>query len=79
MDVRSGDRQWITRDFDFDIESWSVAKGGKRIAMLANVAGTTKLKLYDGDLKPLTGAGAAAGRDYGGELASQRARPGVVD
>ena len=27
VDVRSGDRRWITRDFDFDIESWSVAKG----------------------------------------------------
>ena len=38
----------ITRDFDFDIESWSIAIG-KRIAVLANVAGTTKLKLYDGD------------------------------
>jgi len=52
VDVRNGDRQWITRDFDFDIESWSVAKGGKRIAVLANVAGTTRLKLYDGDLRP---------------------------
>ena len=26
VDVRSGDRQWITRDFDFDIESWSTAR-----------------------------------------------------
>lgn len=52
VDVRSGDRQWITRDYDFDIESWSVARGGRRIAVLANVGGSTKLKLYDGDLRP---------------------------
>jgi dipeptidyl aminopeptidase/acylaminoacyl peptidase len=78
VDVRSGDRQWITRDFDFDIESWSIAKGGKRIAVLANVAGTTKLKLYDGDLKPLM-VPARAGRYHRSELAPQRARSGAVD
>ena len=51
VDLHGGDRQWVTRDFDFDIESWSVARSGGRIAALANVAGGSRLRLYDGDLR----------------------------
>lgn len=53
VDLRTGDRQWVTRDMENDVDSWSIARTGKRIAVLANVAGKTQLKLYDTDLNPL--------------------------
>jgi dipeptidyl aminopeptidase/acylaminoacyl peptidase len=53
IDIRTGERQWITRDFDYDVDSWSVARGGKRIAVLLNVQGNAQLKLFDAALEPL--------------------------
>jgi len=53
VDVRTGERQWVTKDFENDVDSWSIAKGGKRIAALVNANGHAQLKLFDGDLKPL--------------------------
>ena len=53
VDVRTGERQWVTKDFENDVDSWSIAKGGKRIAALVNANGHAQLKLFDADLKPL--------------------------
>jgi dipeptidyl aminopeptidase/acylaminoacyl peptidase len=53
VDIRSGDRQWITKDIEHDVDTWSVARSGKRVAVLANVYGGSKLKLYDSDLNAL--------------------------
>ena len=53
VDLKSGDRQWVTKDIEFDVDSWSIARGGKRIAVLANANGNAQLKLFDIDLKPL--------------------------
>ena len=53
VDLRTGDRQWVTRDIENDVDSWSIARTSKRIAVLANVAGKTQLKLYDTDLNTL--------------------------
>jgi dipeptidyl aminopeptidase/acylaminoacyl peptidase len=53
IDMKSGDRQWITKDLENDVDSWSVARGGRRIAVLANANGTTQLKLFDSELKAL--------------------------
>ena len=53
VDVKTGDRQWVTKDVENDVDSWSVARGGKRIAVLANTNGNAQLKLFDADLKPL--------------------------
>jgi hypothetical protein len=53
VDLKSGDRQWVTKDIEYDVDSWSIARTGKRIAVLANESGRAQLKLYDADLKPL--------------------------
>ena len=53
VDLKSGDRQWVTKDIENDVDSWSIARTGKRIAVLANASGRAQLKLYDADLKPL--------------------------
>jgi dipeptidyl aminopeptidase/acylaminoacyl peptidase len=53
IDLRSGDRQWVTKEIEHDIDTWSIARSNKRIAVLANVNGGTKLKLYDSDLSVL--------------------------
>lgn len=53
VDLKSGDRQWVTKDLEHDVDSWSIARGGKRIAVLANAHGNAQLKLFDIDLKPL--------------------------
>ena len=53
VDLRNGDRQWVTKDVENDVDSWSIARTGKRIAVLANASGRAQLKLYDADLKPL--------------------------
>jgi len=53
VDLRTGDRQWVTRELDHDVESWSVARGGKRIAVLANAHGNAQLRLFDADLKAM--------------------------
>ena len=53
VDLKSGDRQWVTKDVENDVDSWSIARTGKRIAVLANASGRAELKLYDADLKPL--------------------------
>ncbi len=53
VDLKSGDRQWVTKDIENDVDSWSIARTGKRIAVLANESGRAQLKLYDADLKPL--------------------------
>ena len=53
VDLKSGDRQWVTKDIEYDVDSWSIARGGKRIAVLVNANGSAQLKLFDIDLKPL--------------------------
>ena len=53
VDLKNGDRQWVTKDIENDVDSWSIARSGKRIAVLANASGRAQLKLYDADLKPL--------------------------
>lgn len=53
VDLKSGDRQWVTKDIENDVDSWSVTRTGKRVAVLTNVSGRAQLKLYDADLKPL--------------------------
>ena len=53
VDIKNGDRQWVTKDIENDVDSWSIARSGKRIAVLANAGGKAQLKLYDADLKAL--------------------------
>jgi dipeptidyl aminopeptidase/acylaminoacyl peptidase len=53
VDLRSGDRQWVTKELEYDVDTWSVARSNKRIAVLANVNGATRLKLYDTELNVL--------------------------
>jgi dipeptidyl aminopeptidase/acylaminoacyl peptidase len=53
IDLKTGERQWVTREFEFDVDDWSVAKSGKRIAVLLNQNGYNQLKLFDTELKPL--------------------------
>ncbi len=51
VDLKSGDRQWVTKDIENDVDDWSVTKGGKRVAVLVNANGYNQLKLYDGELR----------------------------
>jgi dipeptidyl aminopeptidase/acylaminoacyl peptidase len=53
IDIRSGERQWVTKDIEHDIDTWSVARSSKRLAVLANINGRNQLKLYDNDLRLL--------------------------
>jgi dipeptidyl aminopeptidase/acylaminoacyl peptidase len=53
IDIRTGERQWATKDIEHDIDTWSVVRSSKRLAVLVNVKGLNQLKLYDGDLRPL--------------------------
>ena len=53
-DLRTGNRQWVTKEIERDVDSWSVAPGSKRIAVLVNNSGMAQLKLFDEELKPLT-------------------------
>ena len=53
VDLKSGERQWVTKDIEYDVDSWSIARSGKRVAVLANANGNAQLKLFDADLKAL--------------------------
>ncbi len=53
VDLKSGDRQWVTKEVESDVDSWSIARTGNRIAVLANASGRAQLKLYDSDLRPI--------------------------
>jgi dipeptidyl aminopeptidase/acylaminoacyl peptidase len=53
IDIRTGERQWVTKDVEHDVDTWSVARTSKRLAVLANVNGRNQLKLYDSDLNLL--------------------------
>jgi len=50
IDIRSGAREWITRDVEHEVDSWSVSPDGRRIAVLYNVDGKNVLRLLDQDL-----------------------------
>ena len=78
VDVRSGDRQWITRDFDFDIEAgrWPRRQAHRCAGQRRRHHQTEALRRRS---QAADGASAAAGRDHRSELAPQRARPGAVD
>ncbi len=53
VDLKSGERQWVTKDIEYDVDSWSIARSGKRVAVLANANGNAQLKLFDADLRAL--------------------------
>lgn len=53
VDVRTGERQWVTKDIAHDVDTWSVARSNKRVAALINVNGGTQLRLYDDELNVL--------------------------
>ena len=50
VDVRTGERQWVTKELEHDVDTWSIARSNKRIAVLTNINGSNKLRLYDNDL-----------------------------
>ncbi|MGL4233781.1 MAG: alpha/beta hydrolase family protein, partial [Casimicrobium sp.] len=52
-DMRSGEREWITKKFPHDVDTWSVSKSNGRLAVLINVNGLAQLKLFAEDLTPL--------------------------
>jgi dipeptidyl aminopeptidase/acylaminoacyl peptidase len=52
-DLRSGQREWITKKFPYDIDTWSVSKANGRLAVLLNVNGLAQLKLFAEDLTQL--------------------------
>jgi dipeptidyl aminopeptidase/acylaminoacyl peptidase len=52
-DLRTGDREWITKKFPHDIDTWSVSKANGRVAVLVNVNGLAQLKLFNEDLTVL--------------------------
>jgi dipeptidyl aminopeptidase/acylaminoacyl peptidase len=52
-DMRSGEREWITRKFPHDVDTWSVSKANGRLAVLLNVNGLAQLKLFAEDLTQL--------------------------
>ncbi len=49
-DIRTGEREWITKKFPHDIDTWSVSKSNGRVAVLINVNGLAQLKLFNEDL-----------------------------
>ncbi len=53
IDIRTGERQWVTKDVEHDIDTWSVAQSNRRLAVLTNVQGSNKLRLYDAELNRL--------------------------
>ena len=52
-DLRTGEREWITRKFPYDVDTWSVSKSNGRLAVLLNVNGLAQLKLFAEDLSQL--------------------------
>ncbi len=52
-DLRTGEREWITRKFPHDVDTWSVSKSNGRLAVLLNVNGLAQLKLFAEDLTQL--------------------------
>jgi acetyl esterase/lipase len=52
-DLRNGDREWITRKFANDVDTWSISKSNGRLAVLLNVNGLAQLKLFAEDLSAL--------------------------
>lgn len=52
-DLQSGEREWITKKFANDIDTWSVSKSNGRLAVLLNVNGLAQLKLFSDDLTQL--------------------------
>lgn len=54
VDLRNGERQWVTRDIEADVDDWSVSTAGQRIAVLTNTLGGSQLRLFDtSSMKPL--------------------------
>ncbi len=53
IDMRSGERQWVSKDIPHDIDAWSVARSNRRVALLVNVNGSTQLRLFDDELNVL--------------------------
>lgn len=58
VDLRNGDRQWVTKEIESDVDDWSVSTVGRRIAVLSNTLGGSQLRLYDlsdsANIKPMT-------------------------
>lgn len=52
-DLRTGEREWITRKFPYDVDTWSVSKSNGRLAVLLNVNGLAQLKVFAEDLTQL--------------------------
>ncbi len=52
-DLRTGEREWITKKFPHDVDTWSVSRTNGRIAVLVNVNGLAQLKLFAEDLTAL--------------------------
>jgi dipeptidyl aminopeptidase/acylaminoacyl peptidase len=52
-DLKSGEREWITRKFPFDVDTWSVSRSNGRLAVLLNVNGLAQLKLFAEDLSQM--------------------------
>ncbi|MDW8313219.1 MAG: alpha/beta fold hydrolase, partial [Burkholderiales bacterium] len=53
IDLRTGEREWVTRSVEHEVDSWAVSRDGKRIAVLYNVEGRSLLQLLDRDLNPI--------------------------
>jgi dipeptidyl aminopeptidase/acylaminoacyl peptidase len=52
-DMRSGEREWITKKFPHDVDTWSVSKSNGRVAVLVNVGGLAQLRIFSEDLLAL--------------------------
>jgi dipeptidyl aminopeptidase/acylaminoacyl peptidase len=50
IDIRSGEREWVTRTVEHEVDLWAVSRDGRRIAVLYNVEGKSALRLIDRDL-----------------------------
>jgi dipeptidyl aminopeptidase/acylaminoacyl peptidase len=60
-DLRSGTREWITKKFAHDVDTWSVSKANGRVAVLVNVNGLAQLKIFAEDLTALPTPNVPAG------------------